>query len=344
MQLLDDAQTRDALPFHDLIEALRGAFRDGAQVPLRHHHTIARPAVPPGTAAEPDATLLLMPAWTGPDAGAAAGPGTAGPGTADAGAAGPIGVKVVSVFPGNAARGLPAIGGLYLLLDGIDGHPLAVMDAAALTARRTAAASALAADYLARPDARQMLMVGAGALSPNLIAAHAAVRPIARVSIWNHNPERAAALAARLTAEGLDAVATEDLEGAAGAADLISCATLSRTPLIHGDWLRPGCHLDLVGAFTPEMREADDTALRRAQVFVDTREGATKEAGEIVQALQGGALTQEQIRADLHDLARGRHPGRQDAEAITLFKSVGTALEDLAAATLVARRHGLLPD
>jgi len=332
MNLLDDKATIAALPFPELIEALREGFRTGAQVPLRHHHTIRRTA--PGGEAEPDATLLLMPAWTGPGAEREA--GDAEP------PSGPIGVKVVSVFPGNARRGQPAIAGLYLLLDGASGQPLAVMDAAALTARRTAAASALAADYLARDDAARMLMVGAGTLAPNLIAAHAAVRPIRRVEIWNHNPERAHALAASLAAEGLDATATDNLAKAAQEADLISCATLSSAPLIRGEWLSPGCHLDLVGAFTPQMREADDTALQRAQVFVDTRAGATKEAGEIVQALTSGALSEADIRGDLFELAGGRVAGRRDRDEITLFKSVGTALEDLAAATLVARKNGLI--
>ena len=339
MKFLDDAATAAELPFPDLIEALRAGFRRGAEVPLRHHHTIPR-----GTGGAPDATLLLMPAWSGPPDAARPGGGDGGSddGAVQAGPDGPIGVKVVTVVPGNSARGLPAIAGLYLLLDGTTGRPLAVMDAAALTARRTAAASALAADYLAAPGARQMLMVGAGALAPNLIAAHAAVRPIARVSIWNHRPERAAELAARLTAEGLDAAATEDLEGAARAADLVCCATLSRSPLIHGDWLRPGAHLALVGAFTPQMREADDSALRRARVFVDTRTGATKEAGEIVQGLADGVIAEADIQGDLFDLVRGVASGRGGAEEITLFKSVGTALEDLAAATLVAERRGLL--
>lgn len=331
MHQLDDQATEAALPFPELIEALREGFRTGAQVPLRHHHTI--PRAPAGGEPEPDATLLLMPAWTGP-----------GPDGTDATLpSGPIGVKVVSVFPGNARRGRPAIAGLYLLLDGGSGQPLAVMDAAALTARRTAAASALAADYLARADASRMLMVGAGALAPNLIAAHAAVRPIRRVAIWNHNPARAHALAERLRGQGLEADATDDLEGAARAADLISCATLSVEPLIQGEWLAEGCHLDLVGAFTPRMREADDAALRRAQVFVDTRAGATKEAGEIVQALASGVLTEGDIRGDLFELTGGGVDGRRDGRDITLFKSVGTALEDLAAATLVARKHGLLP-
>lgn len=320
MQPLDDEAVAAALSFPALIEALREAFRGDAEVPVRHHHTVPR-------SGDPDATLLLMPAWTaqGPD-----------------GAPGPIGTKIVNVFPGNARRGLPAVSGLYLLFDGRTGQPLTAMNAAALTARRTAAASALAADYLARPETARMLMVGAGALAPNLVAAHAAVRPIRRVAVWNHNPQRAAALAARLSAEGFDAAATEDLEGAAREADLISCATLSQAPLIQGGWLQPGCHLDLVGAFTPQMREADDAALRRAAIFVDTRAGASKEAGEIVQGLASGALAEGDIRGDLFELSRGKVPGRRDPGEITLFKSVGTALEDLAAAMLVARHHGIL--
>lgn len=327
MRLLDDAAIASALDFPALIEALREAFRAGAEVPLRHHHTIPRDG-------DPDATLLLMPAWRQREDAPGEGGGTARPG--------PIGTKIVTVFPGNAGRDLPAVSGIYLLLDGPTGRPLAVMDARALTARRTAAASALAAGYLARPDAARMLMVGAGALAPNLVAAHAAVRPIRQVTVWNHRPERAAALAARLAATGLEAKATEDLEAAVRQADLVSCATLSRAPLIRGEWLQPGCHLDLVGAFTPAMREADDTALRRAEIFVDTRAGACKEAGEIVQALAAGLLSEADIRGDLFDLVRGTAAGRSDPAAITLFKSVGTALEDLAAATLAARRLGML--
>jgi ornithine cyclodeaminase len=184
-----------------------------------------------------------------------------------------------------------------------------------------------------------MVMVGAGALAPRLIAAHASVRPVREVLIWNRNPDRAAALAATLDRADISVRATDDLAGAVAAADIVSSATLSPDPLIRGDWLRPGTHVDLVGAFTPEMREADDRAVSRASVHVDTRGGAMKEAGDIVQPLAAGVLAESAIHGDLFDLAAGRAKGRGTAEEITLFKSVGTAIEDLAAAALVYRRH-----
>ncbi len=166
-----------------------------------------------------------------------------------------------------------------------------------------------------------------------------AARPsLNRISIWNHNGDKAEVQAEALRAEGIPVEAAPDLEQAVRQADVVSCATLPRVPLVSGDWLQPGAHLDLVGAFTPEMRESDDRAMQRATVFVDTRAGATREGGDIVQAVDSGALTHTDIAADLHDLTRGDHPGRRDAQEITLFKSVGAALEDLAAARLAYER------
>jgi ornithine cyclodeaminase/alanine dehydrogenase-like protein (mu-crystallin family) len=298
-----------------LIEALRAMFCAGCEVPVRHHHTIAQP----GT----DATLLLMPAW-------------------ETAAGGALGVKIVTVYPDNGAKGLPAVMGNYMLLDGATGTPQALIDGQALTARRTAAASALAADYLAREDARVLTMIGTGALAPHLVRAHATVRPIEVVRIWGRTPEKARALAASLAGSlgsmlggrAIDVQATDDREAAVKRADVISCATLSADPLVAGAWLAPGQHLDLVGGFTPAMRETDDTAIERARVFVDTRAGATSEAGDIVQPVKSGVLSEEAIQGDLFELARGEASGRGSAEEITLFKSVGTALEDLAAAKL----------
>jgi ornithine cyclodeaminase len=183
-------------------------------------------------------------------------------------------------------------------------------------------------------------MVGTGALAPHLVRAHCAARPIKRVAIWGRNPAQARATAAMIGLAGVTVSAAENLEHAVAQADIISCATLASEPLIHGRWLGPGQHLDLVGGFTPAMREADDEAVRRAAVYVDTRGGAMKEAGDIVQPLKSGALEAEAIRGDLFDLCRGTAPGRTKAAAITFFKSVGTALEDLAAAQLVAQRLG----
>jgi alanine dehydrogenase len=311
MQVIGSDDTHRLLDFPSLVAALRAMFRAGCAAPARHHHQIAPD--PPGG---PPGTLLLMPAWQ---------------------AGGGLGVKIVTVFPDNARRSLPSVCGTYVLLDGATGMPRAVLDGAALTLRRTAAASALAADSLARPDAATHLMVGTGALAPHLIAAHAAVRPVREVRIWGRDPAKAAALATRLAESGVNAAPAGDLEGAARRADIITCATLATAPLLRGDWLRPGTHVDLVGGFTPDMREADDTAIRRSRVYIDT-EMAAQEAGDIVQPLRSGLLTRQQIAGDLFGLCRGERAGRRDPGEITLFKSVGSALEDLAAAELAVSR------
>ena len=318
MRIVDAEAIHRLLDFPSLIAALREMFRDGAEVPPRHHHAIDPPATdPPGPDGSPG-TLLLMPAWRIGQA---------------------LGVKIVTVFPDNGRRGLPSVHGTYLLLDAATGMPKAVLDGTALTLRRTAAASALAAGFLACENSAVHLMVGTGALAPYLIAAHAAVRPIRETRIWGRDPARAAALAARLAASGTPAVAVPDLAEAAAGADIITCATLSPEPLVRGAWLKPGAHLDLVGSYRPDMREADDDAIRRARVFVDT-EAALREAGDIVQPLRSGALARDRIAGDLFGLARGTCEGRQTADEITLFKSVGTALEDLAAARLAFDRFG----
>lgn len=306
-----------ALTFPGLVETLRDAFRDGAVQPVRHHHGVERPD---GAAS----TLLLMPAWT--DFNAA---GTSRDGH--------IGVKIVTVSPDNNAIGKPAVMGLYLLLDGRTGEPEALIDGQRLTQWRTAAASALAASYLAREDASRLLVIGAGALSPFLAQAHAAVRPLTKIRIWNRTPANAEKVVADLAAKGFPAELASDLDAEIEQADIVSSATISATPLVKGALLKPGAHVDLVGGFTPDMREADDEAIRRARVYVDTRAGATKEAGDIVRPLASGVLKPEAIVADLAELARGRKRGRESAAEITLFKSVGAALEDLAAGIAVYR-------
>ncbi len=317
MLTISAAEVDRALSFPGLVETLRQAFRDGAVQPVRHHHTVEKPD---GAAS----TLLLMPAWT--DFNAA---GTS--------ADGHIGVKIVTVSPGNNAIGKPAVMGLYLLLDGATGEPQALIDGQRLTQWRTACASALAATYLARKDASRLLVIGAGAMAPFLARAHAAVRPIEKIRIWNRTPARAEKLAAELRAEGLDATAAADLDAELPQADIITCATISPTPLVKGALLKPGAHVDLVGGFTPDLRESDDAAISRARVYVDTRAGATKEAGDIVQPLASGVLKAEAVVAELAELTRGEKKGRESAEEITLFKSVGAALEDLAAGIAVYR-------
>ncbi len=309
MRVVTSAEIDRVLTFPALIDALAEAFRGSMVTPVRHHHEIERPGA--------HGTLLLMPSWTGP-----------------AMQDGFVGVKVVSVFPDNGARGLPSVMGSYLLMNGATGEPVSVLDGTRLTVWRTAAASALAARYLAREDASRMVMVGAGSLAPFLIRAHLSQRPIREVALWNHKPERAESLAGELRAEGLPVTPVTDLEAAVRGADLVSCATLSTAPIVKGDWLRQGAHLDLVGAFNLKMREADDEALRRAEVYIDTP-AAKSEGGDVAVSLQSGAIPESHVRGTLTDLCQASLS--RDPEAITAFKSVGTALEDLAAAMLVWR-------
>jgi ornithine cyclodeaminase/alanine dehydrogenase-like protein (mu-crystallin family) len=316
MRIVSADEIDRALAYPALIDALAEAFRADIAVPPRHHHAVA-PSVPRAGA---DATLLLMPAWTGPQAAERF-----------------LGCKIVTVFPDNARSGRPSVYGSYFLMSGESGEPIAVLDGRTLTAWRTAAASALAARYLAREDAAHLVMVGAGALASHLVRAHACARPIRRVTLWNRTRSRAVALAFGLAVGGLEIEVTDDLESAVREADIVSCATLSAEPLVRGAWLKKGAHVDLVGGFTPTMREADDRAVKRARVYVDTRAGAMSEAGDIVQPIANGVISEADIRGDLFDLCGGTARGRTAAAQITLFKSVGTAIEDLAAAMLVWR-------
>lgn len=296
-----------ALPWADLADALEDAFTAGAtRAPLRHAHAL-----------EGDGTLLLMPAWS-PEV---------------------LGVKLVTVMPGAAALGAGTVQASYLLLDRHTGQARALIDGEALTLRRTAAASALAAQSLARPDAQRLLVVGTGRLAPWMAQAHVALRPDLRhVDVWGRNPEAADAVVEVLREEGIDAEVALDLQRAVARADVISCATTSREPLVQGAWLKAGAHLDLVGGFRPDMREADDAAIARARVFVDTFAGALVEAGDLSQPIESGAIVRAHVVGELAQLLRGEVPGRTSADQVTLFKSVGTALEDLAAAQLVLSR------
>ena len=301
-RLIDADAARAALPMEKLVDALHAAFVAGAETPLRHRHALPE-----------NSSLLLMPAWQGRSA---------------------LGIKIVTVFPGNGALGLNAVSSTYLLCDGTTGKHIAIIDGNEITGRRTAAASALAGRYLARADAKDLLIVGSGHVAGLMAEAWSAVRPIHRVSVWNIRKPGAERLAAQLQVAGYNAEAVENLEAAARDADIVSCATLSQTPLVRGAWLKPGTHLDLVGAYMPTMREADDDAVRNARVFIDT-DAALAEAGDIIQPLQSGVIAKSDIAGTLYSLCRGEVQGRRDATEKTLFKSVGSAIEDLAAAALV---------
>lgn len=315
MRVVSADEIDAVLDFPSLVGALRRTFMSENGAPTRHHHHV-------GPEGGRHATHLLMPAWTA---------GTPGSGAY-------LGTKIVSVFPDNGRLALPAVLGVYVLQSGETGAPLAVLDGTRLTHWRTAAASALAADHLARPDAERLVLVGAGALAPFLVRAHSSMRQIRHVAVWNRRPEGAERLATQLADEGFTAEPVTDLARSVRAADIVSCATLSNSPLVEGAWLKQGSHLDLVGAFTLSMRECDDAALHRARVFVDTS-AALHEGGDVALAIRDGILREADVVADLHALCRGA-PGRNGPDEITVFKSVGTAIEDLAAAVLVWEQLG----
>ncbi|GGA36428.1 ornithine cyclodeaminase [Pelagibacterium lentulum] len=303
----DADQIRGATPWPRLIEAIAQGFVSTHHAPDRHIHDLAVPG-------EVDATALLMPAWIEGEI---------------------YGVKLATIFPSNNKAGARAVNAIYVLFDGMNGKPLALMDGGEITARRTAATSALAARYLAREDARTLLVVGTGRLPPLLAQAHKAVRDIDTVLVWGRNGEKAEKLAQRIGAElDVETGAVKDLEVGVRQADIVSCATISREALVLGDWLEPGTHLDLVGAFTPLMRETDAKAVTRSAVFIDTLGGAKAEAGDLIHAINEAAFGWDDVVADLPALCSGAHKGRSSADEITLFKSVGAAIEDLVAARL----------
>lgn len=294
-----EAVTR-ATPMPALIAALDTAFASQA------FHAPAR------LAAEMDrASLLIMPAWKGGDR---------------------IGTKIVTVAP----HARPSIRSSYLLTDLATGEPIALLDGATLTRRRTAAASVLAAGRLARKESATLLVIGTGALNEPLIEAYAAAFPLTRILIWGRNGGNARRAVAAARDRGFPAETVATIDTGLAIADIVTAATLSDKPLIAGKALRPGMHVDLIGAFRPDMCEADPVCFARSRVFVDTFPGALEEAGDLRQAIAGGAFSASAIEADLAALCTGKHRGRAaDRDAITLFKSVGTAIEDLAAADLV---------
>ncbi len=295
-----------------MIHELEQGLITGCVSPTRHHHTIEN-------SGQPDATLLLMPAWSRPGERERY-----------------LGVKLVTVYPGNSTKGLPGLASTYVLHDADTGQQLAIMDGNVITARRTAATAALGARLLAREDAATLLLLGSGRVASLIPEAMATVRPITRVLVWDIDGESASRLVSRLESIGLCAEVVDDLAAAARHADIISAATLSMKPLVSGEWVRPGTHVDLIGSFTPSMREADDALMAMADIYVDTSD-ALHETGDLIQPIQSGAISGESIVGSLAGLCRGEVSGRRAPEAVTLFKAVGSSLADLAAARLVYR-------
>tara|TARA_Y100001970_G_C14039972_1_gene753172 strand:- start:95 stop:1036 length:942 start_codon:yes stop_codon:yes gene_type:complete len=311
LKVYDRKDVASSLQYGILIETLREAFSSKITAPERVQHTIKNKN---GS----DATLLLMPAWKMGEH---------------------IGIKIVSVFPENTTQNMSAVNANYFLMNASNGKTIAIMDGTELTLRRTACASALAADYLVKKKADTLLMVGTGNLAPHMIKAHCVVRDYSRILIWGRNEKKAERLALSLDIKDKEIMAKNDLEEALSYADVISCATLTQRPLIMGDWIKPGQHLDLVGAFTPDMAEADSKAITMSKIVVDTYEGALSESGELINALKEGCIKKKDILSDLRELVLEEKSIRNDSNDITLFKSVGTALEDLAAAELVIEKN-----
>ena len=305
---IDADQLRQSLRYPTLIDALQQSFSEPVHAPRRHVHTLSEQA---------SSTLLLMPVWQESQQ---------------------LGLKLVTVMPQNRDKGLPTVQALFILLDAANGTPLALMDGELLTLRRTAAASALASRYLSREDSHHLLIVGTGQLAPEMAIAHCTVRDIRTVTVWGRNADKAHQLLHTLRESGLPAgieLRTDNkLSAATQQADIICCATTSKEPLVSLSSVKPGTHIDLVGGFKPDMREADDALIANAQLFVDTYDGALSEAGDLVQPMAAGMITRQDILADLADLVSDKHPGRRSESEITLFKSVGTAIEDLCAAKL----------
>ncbi len=302
MKIISGDEVRAATPWRDLTAALRAGFAGGEiTAPARHHHTLP-------IAHEDPATLLLMPAWDRRH----------------------IGSKILTIHPGNRARDMHAVHSQYYLMETATGTPLALIDGGEVTARRTAAASVLAAGYLADPEAKNLLIVGAGRIACNLLDCYQAHYHFDRISVSTRNPEKA-----RTFANGVEAVT--NLKQAAAEADIITCATLSTEPIIKGAWLKPGAHLDLVGGYRPDMREADNAAVANARLYVDTYEGALSEAGDLIQPMEAGLIKKDDIRGDLATLCRDDKP-LFDPAVRSLFKSVGAAIEDFIAASIVYER------
>ena len=308
---IDGHQLASLFQWNALVDTIGESFKVPPEVPLRHHHLLG-PEIAQG-----DSMLLLMPAWS---------------------EKGFLGVKLLMVSPGNRTKHLATIQGIYQLFDVDTGLPLAQIDAPVLTNFRTAAASALASRFLSRHDSKSLLVIGTGSLAPFMARAHAAVRPIRQIYIWGRNRDRARDVGDELIDLGLSTNVVDDLPKTVAEADLISTVTSSADPVVLGAWLKPGQHLDLVGSYQKHMRECDDEAIRKSKVFVDTPH-ALEESGDLHIPLKKGILNLEHIGGDLLKLSQGHAKGRQSSDEVTLFKSVGHASEDLAAAVLAYKAY-----
>lgn len=305
---LNAERIRELAPMPRLVEALRQAFRSSRVDAVR------TPTKMPGGAGD---RLFVSMLAMDHDGGAV--------------------IKLLTILPDNPPKGLLTVQGSILVF-APTGEPVAILDGTVVTYLRTGAASALASRYLSRESSSNLVVIGTGALAPTMAAAHCAVRPIKCISVWGRRPERAIATASairEIVPSQVEVAVPESIEQAVRQADIVSCCTSSPVPVLKGEWLKSGAHVDLVGSFQPDRRESDDVVVLRSRIFVDTLHGALHEAGDIIDPMTRGIIARERIEGELTDLASGRVAGRQGEAEITLFKSVGTAIEDLAAARLV---------
>lgn len=308
MQVIDKHQVHQTLNFKLLIEALNEGFAEKHTMPARQVFEL-EPGDPSHNA------FAVLPAWNEQV----------------------IGVKAFTYFPENSQQGFESLYSKIMLFKRKTGEPMALVDGTSITLWRTACVSALASRYLSRSDASKLLFIGTGNLAPYMIAAHMSVRPISQVNIWGRDIKKAKELASSMQEKYSDVNfdIVDDIQSYAENADIISCATGSPTPLVYGNWLKPGCHVDLIGNHNADKRECDSEAIIRSQVFVDSQKNVLNEAGELLLPIAEGVIDKKHVKAELSELASGILPGRKKADDITLFKSVGTALSDLITANLV---------
>lgn len=305
MQHFDSKAIEKALPYPLLVKALAHGLQLAIEAPPRSHLNPNHDA----------SCVLIMPAWRPHQL---------------------MGVKLVSVWPGNNVKGESAVSGVYLLISCENGHPVAVLDGTTLTLRRTAAAAALAARKLARQDSTTLAVLGTGALSVPLVQAHLDVMPFQNVLVWGRQASKAQTVVAQLQQQGIAASLATDIEQTLAQADVVAVATTATEPFIRTGWVRPGTHVGLIGAFTAQMAEAEPSLMSLAKVFADSRDAVLEKGGEVFQAIQQGIITPAAIQADLAELAAQpeSHVWRK-AQDITVYKSVGFASLDLIAAELV---------
>ena len=311
MQFLAAADVARYAPYGPLIDALARGLATRIESPPRSHFH------PNGD----DSAVLIMPAWKPHRI---------------------MGTKIVSIWPDNHLRGQSAVSAIYVVTSCKDGTPLAVIDGTELTLRRTAAAAALAARALARPDSRRLLVLGTGALSAPLALAHSSAFALSAVTVWGRSPAKAHAVVEALAREGVTADVAPDLQQALAQADIVAVATTATTPFLRDAWVRPGTHVGLVGAFTAGMAEAEPQLLARSRLFADNRAAVLEKGGEVVQAMRAGLIGDRDLLAELSELVHpsAPAPGRLSAADITVFKSVGFAALDLIAAEHVLAGAG----